>query len=520
MGLQAPRFAYRQCDVRAYEQRQLQTVPESLLMQAAAKAIAELAGKRMQALAQGSTVLVLAGPGKNGQDALLAMHWLQAHGWSCESLAGIDADSLSGLASRLPDRGLLIDGWLGLGQNRLLSDALCHAVRQINAWRAQAPDRAILSIDLPTGLHPDAGQPWPVAVEADDCLALLRPLRGLFTGQGRKHWQSLQLAALAADQEHDALDQSHRLGLSSVKAHGLINQASNFEGYRLAQRPNTAHKGQMGDVLIVGGARGMEGAVSLAVKGCLAIGVGKCFVLPLEARSSFHTWPAQVMRCSPAGFAAVLAHPQRQVIAIGCGLGAGARAIKYLRDALSSTLDLVIDADGLNLLASAPELMEQLRLSLSASSQSAASAEAIGLEHRRRVVLTPHPLEAARLLGVSRDAVENDRFAAIDALVSRSGCTVILKGAGSLVQSPLMQSLIIDCAAPALAQAGSGDFLCGMVAALLARHRGVEPQVLAAAAAWLHADGAARWSQSKRQSHALSFDALSEWISDSFAQLT
>ncbi|NCV39612.1 MAG: hypothetical protein EBW11_03420, partial [Betaproteobacteria bacterium] len=90
----------------------------------------------------------------------------------------------------------------------------------------------------------------------------------------------------------------------------------------------------------------------------------------------------------------------------------------------------------------------------------------------------------------------------------------------SLVQSPLMQSLIIDCAAPALAQAGSGDFLCGMVAALLARHRGVEPQVLAAAAAWLHADGAARWSQSKRQSHALSFDALSEWISDSFAQLT
>ncbi|NCW19274.1 MAG: NAD(P)H-hydrate dehydratase, partial [Betaproteobacteria bacterium] len=271
---------------------------------------------------------------------------------------------------------------------------------------------------------------------------------------------------------------------------------------------------------IVGGARGMEGAVSLAVKGCLAIGVGKCFVLPLEARSSFHTWPAQVMRCSPAGFAAVLAHPQRQVIAIGCGLGAGARAIKYLRDALSSTLDLVIDADGLNLLASAPELMEQLRLSLSASSQSAASAEAIGLEHRRRVVLTPHPLEAARLLGVSRDAVENDRFAAIDALVSRSGCTVILKGAGSLVQSPLMQSLIIDCAAPALAQAGSGDFLCGMVAALLARHRGVEPQVLAAAAAWLHADGAARWSQSKRQSHALSFDALSEWISDSFAQLT
>ena len=601
--LSRPQFAYSQASVRAFEALQLRRTADGALMGQAAKIIARLAGQCMQNLPQTSRILVLAGPGHNGKDALLAMQILIRSGWDCMALEGFDSSVLAQLNDHLPNQGLVIDGWLGLGQSRALSNDLSAAVNQINQWRVKKKYRYCISIDIPTGLHPDLGHAWPTAIKADLCLCLLRPLRGLFSGQARGYWEQLVYAPLVnesvvteslvneslvdeslldeslldvsdrdipavnksrvddsldlscAEHSLDLLPVEHALdlrmlnpgagseaklpnkpvnGLRSLKwgeglPHRIINGLSFFSDYRLAHRPAHAHKGLMGDVLLVGGARGMDGALRLAAQGCLAIGPGKCYVLAINRASSLLGFPSQVMQLKGRELKAFSSNRARGVIAIGCGLGQSSIAQEYLRGALDSSMDLVLDADALNLLASDPSLLNALRELAIIQTEDIASAEGLSNEHNayaslrpkpaRSVVLTPHPLEAARLLGISRDEVERDRFEAVNRLVDLTACTVILKGAGSLVQSPGYQSVIIDRSAPALAQAGSGDVLCGVVAALLARHPTIHAQVLAAAAAFLHADAAARWTESNGRYVAMPFDALAESISSCFGQM-
>ncbi len=445
-----PQWAYRQDYVRAFEAKQLKRWTDGDLMKQAAAAIAAIAASRMQQLPQGSKVLVLAGPGHNGKDALLAMNLLARSGWDCQAIEGIDESSLDKLHGCLPERGLVIDGWLGLGQRRPLSKELSAAVDRINRWRVERSNRYCLSIDIPTGLNPDAGFVWPTAIVADDCVSLLLPLRGLFTGNARNYWHRIHYAPLMAPLTDAASDS---------QVHPLITDASFFSKERLA-------------------------------------------------------YPAQVMQLESFQVRQFKATGRGQVLAIGCGLGKSEHARQYLADAIESPLDLVLDADALNLLANDPRLLQSLRESVLVEQSAPDHAKV-----PRRVVLTPHPLEAARLLGQARDDIERDRFGAIERLVQLTGCTVILKGAGSLVQSPHTQSFIIDRSAPALAQAGSGDMLCGLVAALLARHRLIPSQTLAAAAAFLHADAAARWADIEGRSAGMPFDAFLSIVSNRFAAM-
>lgn len=500
-----PQWAYRQEDVRAFEATQLERWTDGALMKQAAAAVAAVAASRMQQLPQDSKILVLAGPGNNGKDALLAMNLLAQYGWDCQAIEGIDGSSLDRLHDGLPERGLVIDGWLGLGQRKPLSQELSAAVDQVNRWRVERSNRYCMSIDIPTGLNPDAGFVWPTAIVADDCVSLLLPLRGLFTGEARNFWHRLHYAPLMTPLIDVASD---------TQGHRLIADASIFSKDRLAYRPANAHKGLMGDVVLIGGAKGMDGALRLAAQACLSIGVGKCFVLPLNQDARTSAYPAQVMQLEAAQVRQLKATGRGQVLAIGCGLGKSELAKQYLADAIESPLDLVLDADALNLLADDQRLLQNLRESVPVKQSN--------LDHAkvpRRVVLTPHPLEAARLLRQSRDDIERDRFGAIDRLVQLTGCTVILKGAGSLVQSPQSQSFIIDRSAPALAQAGSGDMLCGLVAALLARHRLTSSQTLAAAAAFLHADAAARWAEIEGRSAGMPSSAFLSIVSNRFAAM-
>ncbi|NDE92167.1 MAG: hypothetical protein EB036_02145, partial [Betaproteobacteria bacterium] len=196
-------FVYPQASARAFEALQLALTGDGALMQHAALAIARLAGQCMQTCPQGSSILVLAGPGNNGKDALLAMQTLSQWGWDCQALEGLEPETLATLDHCLPEQGLVIDGWLGLGQRRALSENLAAAVDRVNRWRLQKIHRYCLSIDLPTGLHPDLGRAWPIAIEADVCLSLLRPLRGLFTGQARAHWASHYFAPLISPSAHE-----------------------------------------------------------------------------------------------------------------------------------------------------------------------------------------------------------------------------------------------------------------------------------------------------------------------------
>ena len=482
--------------------------PPGALIDAAACALAQLAARMLQRLpARSSTpskpaVLGLVGPGHNGEDTLGCLRRLSRNGWLCTSLQGLEPTTLGTLDSHLPDTGLVIDGWLGLGRNRPLSAALSAAIARLSVWRAASPEsRQILAVDLPSGLDPDGGVGDPIAVAANTTLALLAPARGLFSPCGRAHAGKVFVAPLVGLRPRQ-LD------------HRLIRDPQAFRDLQLAKRPVHVHKGMLGEVVLVGGSKGTDGAIALAAAGALALSPGKVHVVSPSDRLRL---PMQVMHRSLEWYqqqsgrtTSSPAIPSRQVIGIGCGLGEDESAQNLLDRALESGQDLVLDADALNLLARNKALLKKRVFRHAQGAKSTIPTP--------RTVLTPHPLEAARLLDLSRDAVERDRHAAACALARQSEAVVLLKGAGTLIASPEGDCDIVDLAAPALAQAGSGDVLCGVVCALLALHPSLPAHRLAAAAALLHAEAARRWSQRTGQVAGLSMDTLAQEVSGVFAE--
>jgi len=494
-----PGFALCLSQLRQWEAQMLAIHPHGALVERAGAALAQLATEMLQQLSRSSTthaqleVLGLAGPGYNGQDTHACLRRLQRCGWLCSTMDGLDPGTLAPLPGRLPAAGLVVDGWLGIGRSRALSAALTEAIAVLRAWRDAAPDRRrILAVDLPTGLDPDCGVGDPVAVSANATLALLAPTRGLFSPAGRMYAGEVFAAPLV---EVPPKDQGHR----------LIRSAHDFDGLALAGRAAHAHKGMLGELVLVGGAEGTEGAIALAAGGALALSPGKVHVV---ARSERLSLSAQVMRRNREWLAQQAAHatPTRLVMGIGCGLGLDDGAEQLLDLVLEASRDRVFDADALNLLARRKDGLKRVKSDP-------------GLPVAPRVVLTPHPLEAARLLGVERKDVENDRHAAAQTLAADSGATVVLKGAGTLIASPDGACDILDLAVPALAQAGSGDVLSGVLCALLALHPSLPAQRLAAAAAYLHAEAARRWSVRTGQLAGLLMDTLSQEISRVFAEL-
>jgi len=494
-----PAFALCLSQLRKWEAQMLAIHPHGALIERAGAALAQVATQMLQQLPAASAnhlhleVLGLAGPGHNGHDTLACLRRLQRSGWLCGPLQGLDPATLAALPGRLPAAGLVVDGWLGLGRTRALSAELTEAIAVLRAWRDAATDRRrILAVDLPTGLDPDRGVGDPVAVSANATLALLAPTRGLFSPTGRSYAGEVLAAPLVETPPESP-------------GHRLLRTARDFDGLALARRAAHAHKGMLGELVLVGGAEGTEGAIALAAGGALALSPGKIHVV---ARSERLTLSAQVMRRTRGWLAQQVASlsPSRLVMGIGCGLGLDDGAEELLDLALQGSQDRVFDADALNLLARRKDGLKRI-------------TPGPGLPIAPRIVLTPHPLEAARLLGIGRNDVENDRHTAAQTLAAASGATVVLKGAGTLIASPEGACDILDLAGPALAQAGSGDVLSGVLCALLALHPSLPAQHLAAAAAYLHAEAARRWSVRTGQLAGLSMDTLSQEISRVFAEL-
>lgn len=217
----------------------------------------------------------------------------------------------------------------------------------------------------------------------------------------------------------------------------------------LQPRKTDSHKGDHGSAGIIGGASGMLGAALLAARSALLLGAGRVFVGLLDKHApTYDGYTPELM----------LRHPNQMLacpltaLAVGPGLGTSDFAQEQLVAALTSPLPLVLDADALNLLASQAALLEHLR-------QRAAAT-----------VLTPHPAEAARLLGISTERVQADRAAALGSLTALTHCHVVLKGAGSLLGSPTDSCIFKNPSGnPGLAAAGMGDVLTGMICALLAQ---------------------------------------------------
>jgi hydroxyethylthiazole kinase-like uncharacterized protein yjeF len=235
-----------------------------------------------------------------------------------------------------------------------------------------------------------------------------------------------------------------------------------FQGW-LPPRPHDGHKGDFGSVGILGGAPGMAGAALLAARAALLLGAGRVYCAVLDERVAVDPLAPELMVASPD---TVLGLAPPACLAVGPGLGRSAAARQWLEAALARDVPLLIDADGLNLLAADATLQRQLRERSSAS------------------LLTPHPGEAGRLLGLSTAEVQADRVACIEALAARYGTGVVLKGAGTLIRWPDGQLWRNPSGNPGMAAPGMGDVLAGMIAALAGQ--GLDLARAALLGAYLH----------------------------------
>jgi hydroxyethylthiazole kinase-like uncharacterized protein yjeF len=418
------------------------------LMRQAGLAAAEVACERLLT-GDRSSVLVLAGPGNNGGDALWVARHLKDRWFKVEVVFTGRADKLSPEAREaleawrqvggeprtdLPAHGRwdgVVDGLFGIGLARDLEEPYLDLVERVNALGLP-----VLAIDIPSGLCSDTGRVRGVAVNATLTVTFVALKPGLLTHSGTEHCGEIVLRELGVDAPALLQPRMRVLDLESAVA-------------ALPPRRANSHKGSFGSAGILGGAQGMTGAAFLAGRAALRLGAGRVYLGMLAERHPPLDigQPELMVRAADE----VLALEHLSCLAVGPGMGRMREASRALDAALKSRLPLVLDADALNLLAGSTRLQRALR------------------KRPAPAILTPHPAEAARLLGSDTSAVQDDRVAAAEELTRRYNALVVLKGAGSICASPGGVTWINTTGNPGLASAGQGDVLSGMIAAFLAQ---------------------------------------------------
>ncbi|RZT92528.1 NAD(P)H-hydrate dehydratase [Rivibacter subsaxonicus] len=431
---------------RAIESTAAASLPPNTLMQRAGEALARLAA----ALApHASQIWIAAGPGNNGGDGLEAALRLHRAGrrvmlsllaepssLPADAAVALQRAQQAGvriqaeLPATAPGPGqLAIDALLGLGLSRPPEGALAAAVALLN--RGAAP---VLAADLPSGLDGDSGQPLAAAscVRARWTLSLLTLKPGLFTAGGRDHAGEVWFDGLGVDVA----------GVAPCAWFG----GDDWRGLRLPRR-HAQHKGSFGDLWVVGGAPSMGGAVLLAARAALHAGAGRVFLRPLDpAAPPVDALQPELMIRPALPPAAALG-----ALTVVCGCGGGSEVGAELPALLNRAGRLLLDADALNAVAADPALERRL-----------AARASRGLA----TVLTPHPLEAARLLECDTAAVQRDRLGTAQRLADRLGTVVVLKGSGSVIAAPGELPSINPSGNPALAGPGTGDVLAGWIGGL------------------------------------------------------
>ncbi len=460
---------------RTLEAALASTLPPHALMQRAGLATAQLA---LAIAPHARRYWIACGPGNNGGDGLEAAMHLQQWGKTplVSWLGSPDSTPSDARASHAlavaagvrfvdappADCDICIDALLGTGANRAPEGKLADWIAHINTLSVP-----VLAVDLPSGLNADTGTTPGPCVRASHTLSLLTLKPGLYTAQGRDQAGEVWYESLGADMTCAA------------------PQASLAGAPAATPRRHATHKGSYGDVAVIGGARGMSGAALLAASAALHHGAGRVHVGLLDeaAMAVDPTQPELMFRTPAALDAAAL------TVVAGCGGGQAIAA--QLSRLLSTAVRLVLDADALNSIAN--------------DSQLATLLAARGAR-QRLTVLTPHPLEAARLLACTTAAVQADRLAAAQQLAQRFGCTVVLKGSGTVIAAPGRLPVINPTGNARLATAGTGDVLAGLIGARLAQ--GQNAFDAACAAVWLHGRAADHWPED----HQLTASALARAV--------
>ncbi len=416
-----------------------------------------------------SRVAVLCGAGNNAGDGYVFARRARAAGLDLRVMALTEPRRLGAAAAQAhadfaADGGtagafdpaafdgveLIVDALLGTGIDRAVEGVYRECIERVNA-----SGLPVFALDIPSGLDADTGLPQGDAIRATRTLAFIALKSGLFLGTAPDYVGALELAGLEIPP-----------AVRDAEKPVLLRMDGRLAAAALPPRHRCAHKGEHGRVLVVGGFA-MAGAARLAGEAALRTGAGLVTVVTSAATAGAIVAgrPELIAMTAAAGseFARLLA--AADAVAIGPGLGSGRHARRALDAAVDAGRPLVVDADALNLLAARPR-------------------------QRKSWILTPHPAEAARLLGTDTPSVQRDRREAVRAIAKRFGGICVLKGAHTLVQGPGIPPWVCDRGNPGMATAGSGDVLTGVIAALLAG--GADPALAAAAGVLLHAEAGDR----------------------------
>ncbi len=458
-AVSSPHLLLTSAAIRAVEEKHL--AAGANLMARAGLAAANTARDMLRAAKHHpARVLVLAGPGNNGGDAFEAAVHLRAAGcdisvWFGGDAARLPRDAQAAHAKWIAAGGtcnnalpalehfdLIIDGLFGIGLKRALGAPFSDIARRVNAASA-AQTIPVLALDIPSGIDADTGNVFGevmgCAIRATRTLTFIADKPGLHTLNGPDHAGMINIATLdlRIDPPADA---------------GHLSSPRDFASLLTARRRNT-HKGSYGTLGIFGGARGMTGAALLAGRAALKLGTGKVLI-GLLAGDGFTCDPLQpelMLRDASA-----LLEETLSAAVVGPGMGNSAAAHQLFAATLALPIPLVLDADALNLIGADAALAKL------ASTRSAIT------------IMTPHPLEAARLLGLTTSEIQSDRIAAAKKIAQRYRASVVLKGAGSIIAAPDIEQggawFINPTGNPGMASAGMGDVLAGIVGGFFAQH--------------------------------------------------
>lgn len=347
------------------------------------------------------------------------------------------------------DCDLIIDGIFGIGINRNVEGKFLQAINKINDSKVP-----VLSLDIPSGLNADSGEVMGSSIKADLTTTFVGRKKGLYLNQGPLMSGWIEYSNLSIPEvcfENAAIELE------------IVNRFL-LEQY-LKPRKRTSHKGDFGHVLVIAGNHGMGGAARITSESALRTGAGLVSVItrPENVAIISKTTP-EIMAYSADDRNDKISElfKKADVVAIGPGLGLDSWAKDLFDAALNSEKQLIIDADGLNLLADSPTKKDNW-------------------------ILTPHPGEAARLLRCLNPEVQEDRLASLEKLIDKYGGVTLLKGNNTLVGAAGEIPCVVTAGNPGMSTAGMGDLLTGIIAALCSQFRQVNPKILAALGAYIHA---------------------------------
>ncbi|RCU51505.1 NAD(P)H-hydrate dehydratase [Corallincola luteus] len=417
-----------------------------------------------------TNILVLCGRGNNGGDGFvlgrLALseelqvtlcqvgHSEQSAGDAAKAKAAFMAagGEVTGWQPELLAKAdVIVDAMLGTGAKGPLRSPFDEVIACIN--NAGVP---VLAIDIPSGMNADTGWVESYAVHATATICFVGRKLGLFTGSAADHVGELQFNDLGIGAAFDGLVES---------CVGLVRRQT-FNPL-IAPRSKVSHKGDYGRVSLVGGDQSYAGALVLAARAALRAGAGLIATITHPGHQAVMLAQQPELMCLESAESDELVENRlnwADVVVVGPGLGRRSWGLQHLQATLQQPQPLVVDADALNLLAAMPDI-----------------------PYRNNWVLTPHPGEAARLLGCDIEEVEQDRYAAVRALQKKLGGVVVLKGPGTLIYDG-QQLAVATVGNPGMASGGMGDILCGIIAALIAQ--GLTISDAAALAVCIHGDAA------------------------------